>query len=89
MEFHSRTVDSQNPRRKARDTVTLEISRRISAISVARACCTNGLSDIQKPGDTRSNLTVVGGADVTHSRIFPSTASPSPLGVKHRVRDQI
>ena len=49
MEFHSLTVDSQNPRRNASDTVILEMARRMSAISVARACCTKGLSDIQKP----------------------------------------
>lgn len=49
IEFHSFTVDSQKPRKKARETDTEVIAKRMSAISVASACCTRGLSDIQKP----------------------------------------
>lgn len=49
MPLHSRTVISQNPRRNASEDAVLEIVSSISASSPASACCTNGLSDIQKP----------------------------------------
>jgi len=47
--FHSRTIVVQNPLRKAREAVVLVIAKISSASSPAKACCTSGLSDIQKP----------------------------------------
>lgn len=39
----------QNPRRKERDEGVSVMVRMSSANSAASACCTSGLSDIQKP----------------------------------------
>jgi hypothetical protein len=51
--FHSRTVISQNPRRNPRDEDVEVIVRMSSASSLASACCTRGLSDIQKPANDK------------------------------------
>lgn len=48
---HSLTVISQKPRRNASEEDVDLTERRIPASSEARACCTSGLSDIQKPED--------------------------------------
>ena len=47
--FHSRTVICQKPRINAREAVVEEMVKINSANSDASACCTSGLSDIQKP----------------------------------------
>jgi len=47
MPCHSRTMVYQKPLRKRREEDGSGILSRISASSVARACCTRGLSDIQ------------------------------------------
>jgi hypothetical protein len=49
MPLHSLTVVIQKPLRKLSDEGTLEIVKTSSESSCARACCTKGLSDIQKP----------------------------------------
>jgi hypothetical protein len=51
---HSLTIVTQNPRRNAKDEVVELMVKINSAISLASACCTSGLSDIQKPAETRS-----------------------------------
>lgn len=55
---HSLTIASQNPLKKARADSVFGMLSTISAISVAKACCTSGLSDIQKPKSGFSNTSV-------------------------------
>jgi hypothetical protein len=56
---HSLTIVTQNPRRNAKDEVVESMVKINSAISLASACCTSGLSDIQKPAETRSVINIV------------------------------
>lgn len=88
MPSHSRDIASQNPRKNDNDDAMFGIANRMFAMSAANACCTNGLSDIQKPGSCGQSTSKRPNSE-THNKIYPSIASPSRIEEVHRVKGRI